>query len=280
MTHFQEETVVPSLSYTFPGVDWILGNHSDELTPWIPVISLLSSATTNFFLLPCCAYEFSGVKFRRTNAAKSQYMDYLDYVENICNECGFLFTRDRLKIPSTKRICFVSEGRAALPIPEIQLVQKLVGCNIASSEAIGNTDKLLSDIKIRDAVEKVRNCTQLDKSFVSLLVMKIVNFLLNETPQESSVWNVGTPLEIATIAGKLSKNDLQQLKSECGGLQTFIRNHHFIFKIADGKVALRKPEVSEKRTKSWRTKPCWFYCHHPQSCPLDSESCSFLHVQA
>jgi hypothetical protein len=32
----------PSLAFRFPGVDWILGNHSDELTPWIPVMACLS----------------------------------------------------------------------------------------------------------------------------------------------------------------------------------------------------------------------------------------------
>lgn len=24
---------------TYPDVDWLIGNHSDELTPWIPVIA-------------------------------------------------------------------------------------------------------------------------------------------------------------------------------------------------------------------------------------------------
>jgi hypothetical protein len=38
----------PSLAFRFPGVDWILGNHSDELTPWIPVMAFLSGMFKNF----------------------------------------------------------------------------------------------------------------------------------------------------------------------------------------------------------------------------------------
>ena len=40
--------MIPSLDTRFSGVDWILGNHSDELTPWIPVIAALSGQTHAF----------------------------------------------------------------------------------------------------------------------------------------------------------------------------------------------------------------------------------------
>jgi len=36
---FQEQAVTPSADSLFPEYDWIIGNHSDELTPWIPVIT-------------------------------------------------------------------------------------------------------------------------------------------------------------------------------------------------------------------------------------------------
>lgn len=36
---FQEKAITPSESFLFPGTDWLIGNHSDELTPWIPVIA-------------------------------------------------------------------------------------------------------------------------------------------------------------------------------------------------------------------------------------------------
>lgn len=36
---FQEKAITPGESCLFPGTDWLIGNHSDELTPWIPVIA-------------------------------------------------------------------------------------------------------------------------------------------------------------------------------------------------------------------------------------------------
>lgn len=36
---FQEKAITPSESFLFPGTDWLIGNHSDELTPWISVIA-------------------------------------------------------------------------------------------------------------------------------------------------------------------------------------------------------------------------------------------------
>lgn len=30
---------MPGDSHLFPDTDWLIGNHSDELTPWIPVIA-------------------------------------------------------------------------------------------------------------------------------------------------------------------------------------------------------------------------------------------------
>lgn len=35
----KEGSITPSDETLFPGVDWLIGNHSDELTPWIPVIA-------------------------------------------------------------------------------------------------------------------------------------------------------------------------------------------------------------------------------------------------
>ena len=43
---------------TFPDTDWLVGNHSDELTPWIPYLASKSGPRTNFFVLPCCFHDF------------------------------------------------------------------------------------------------------------------------------------------------------------------------------------------------------------------------------
>ncbi len=67
---------------SFDGYDWLIGNHSDELTPWIPVMAALTSYKTKFMVLPCCPFEFTR-KFRRRGTSKSVYRDYLDYVKEV-----------------------------------------------------------------------------------------------------------------------------------------------------------------------------------------------------
>lgn len=52
-------TLTPSADTLFPEYDWLIGNHSDELTPWLPVMAARSSFKTRFFVLPCCAHDFN-----------------------------------------------------------------------------------------------------------------------------------------------------------------------------------------------------------------------------
>jgi len=35
----QETALIVSDGLMYPETDWLIGNHSDELTPWIPVIA-------------------------------------------------------------------------------------------------------------------------------------------------------------------------------------------------------------------------------------------------
>lgn len=78
----QVSTVHPSATTTFPKYTWLIGNHSDELTPWIPVMAAITSHQTRFFVLPCCPFEFNR-KFTRRNPKSSIYRDYLDYVKEV-----------------------------------------------------------------------------------------------------------------------------------------------------------------------------------------------------
>lgn len=114
----------------FEDVEWIIGNHSDELTPWIPIIARNSSNNCKFWILPCCFYQLDG-KFTGNPAKKSRtlednsqcsicsldavlggrYRAYLDYVREIAETCGFIVLRDAVRIPSTKNICFASLER-------------------------------------------------------------------------------------------------------------------------------------------------------------------------
>jgi SAM-dependent methyltransferase len=106
-------------TYTCKDVDWILGNHSDELTPWIPAIAARSQtgpigaarARPRFFILPCCFFDLDGKKWaagfmRRTFAVKDKgqgrYEMYLQYIEAIVAAFGFRCGRENIRIPSTK----------------------------------------------------------------------------------------------------------------------------------------------------------------------------------
>ncbi|RZB66671.1 tRNA (uracil-O(2)-)-methyltransferase [Asbolus verrucosus] len=180
----------------FPNATWIIGNHSDELTPWIPVIASRSSPKTSYFVLPCCSYDFSGRKIRKSS-------------------------------------------------------------------------------------EPVRNCTQLDRNLIARIVNIVVKNLLIEQnfinkPANRQPWNQGGKLTLQEITQKIPKGDLKLLKNECGGLQTLMKNHRYIFELKEGFVSLRAP-LSLVECKKYQNKPCWYCKNHPDGCFFDDETCAYKH---
>ena len=265
----EEKTIIPSLDISFSDVDWILGNHSDELTPWIPVLASLSGTRTNFWILPCCPFNFTS-KYQRKNALVSVWRDYLDWLLDLCCDIGFQVNEDRMKIPSTKRVCLVGYQTDTL---EKDRLKNLV-----------NIDTFVP----RPKIEKVRNCTKLEKSFASSIVSKVVSWCLeqeNFIEINNQKWRSGGCLPLSDIVEKLKSDlvDLSKLKQECGGLQTLFRNHHYIFVVEKGTVRIRVPgkdiKKSSKETSKERhkTKPCWHFKNHPDGCPLPGDSCQWIH---
>ena len=122
-------------------------------------MSQLSQA--NYFVLPCCSYDFYG-KFQRTCQTKSQYRDYLNHVFNIGEKCGFSVQEDKLRIPSTKRICFLG----------IQDPEKSIDRNL-----LNMLDK---NFVPRPCEEIVRNCTKIPKKVTEEIIGLIVNALLRK----------------------------------------------------------------------------------------------------
>ncbi|KAL0130855.1 hypothetical protein PUN28_002455 [Cardiocondyla obscurior] len=295
-TRLQVDTIVPSSDTVFPDVDWIIGNHSDELTPWVPVIAARSSYECRFFLLPCCAYEFDGSKYRRHNAAESQYSEYMRYVKSVCEDCGFLTLVDRLRIPSTKRTCFVGwkrtctrENIAALDIN----IQKIINARSRVDNNIKtetqNSDLWSASFKPRDSTERTRNCTQLDKKLILEIVNLVVAHLLRTgrriplQRRPGETWNAGGQISICEVAKLIAPTMLHQLRNECGGLQTLLKNHSHIFCVAQGKVQFRIPGTVNKKKKRnanaslKKVKPCWFHRNHPDGCPVLEIDCGFQH---
>uniref|UniRef100_A0A914W587 tRNA (uracil-O(2)-)-methyltransferase n=1 Tax=Plectus sambesii TaxID=2011161 RepID=A0A914W587_9BILA len=134
-----------------PRQDWLIGNHSDELTPWIPVMAAKSAS--NFFLLPCCPFDFYGkfAKGRKSADGTTHFPSYIPYVRSICDDLGFDVEEDRLKIPSTKRACFIGT------IPKCGLPADLNERIALLTNATGATPHFVA----RPAVEVIRNCIHL-----------------------------------------------------------------------------------------------------------------------
>ncbi|NXF65592.1 TRM44 methyltransferase, partial [Ciccaba nigrolineata] len=150
----------------------------------------------------------------------------------------------------------------------------------------------------REKVEQIRNCASLPRDFVDDVVLNVANLLLNATPQKScsnthagntNTWNQGESLSLKEVAEHLNKETLKRLKSECGGLQTLLKNNHQVFEVLNGRVHIRdwrkekpsrktKPEVKRRfSAEAFKTRLCWFFIHHPDGCSLPSESCPYAH---
>lgn len=138
-------------TYVVPDdVDWIIGNHSDELTPWIPAIAARSqrghggitlNASPKFFVLPCCFFDMDGRKyaqhFRRSFYVKDQgqgrYEMYITYVERLSRGFGFAVERENMRIPSTKYIAILGQS---IEFPERVSEQAVAStCRLAMDDA-------------------------------------------------------------------------------------------------------------------------------------------------
>ncbi|ORX69968.1 DUF1613-domain-containing protein [Linderina pennispora] len=91
--------------------DWIIGNHADELVPWIPLIAA-KSPKTKFVVIPCCPHDLSGKKMNfATVAGQSKYHAYVEHISRIMGTCGFVAEKEFLRIPSTKNVALVGRSR-------------------------------------------------------------------------------------------------------------------------------------------------------------------------
>ncbi|KAM7366255.1 hypothetical protein PAMP_015709 [Pampus punctatissimus] len=314
-TLLEEKAITPSESFLFPGTDWLIGNHSDELTPWIPVIAARSSYCCRYFVLPCCFFDFYG-KYQRRQCKKSQYKEYIDFITEISQVSGFNTEEDCLRIPSTKRVCLVGKSRSYQVSDEaqaehrrahyVQSRQIASWATVQGSDIRNDRDCCHGDAEInrtpgsswgagfqpRDRVEVIRNCAALPRDFVDAVVLRVANVLLGMSVDDdggmsSTNWNRGGSLSVSEVAGLLEQETLQLLKKECGGLQTLLKNNHQVFRVEGGRVYIRdwrdkKSSRADAKKKpvapgALKTRPCWFHDHHHQGCPLQAEHCAFAH---
>ena len=226
-----EQTIDPRTS-VYDDVDWLIGNHSDELSPWLPVIALKSSKLTkcNFFLIPCCFFDFT-CKYDVKKPHESRYDTYLNFLREICQACGFSVYKDKLRIPSTRNVCFIcsldNESDSDLSI-ESSLKRKVISIVEDSSSA----DSFTVGFKARDLdlekAKSTRNCTKnVNFELRVVIVRKVLAHLLSETEnvkcvhmkkEDGSNWNAGATVTLGDVAKLFDKETLNKLKLECGGI--------------------------------------------------------------
>ncbi|XP_006629745.2 probable tRNA (uracil-O(2)-)-methyltransferase [Lepisosteus oculatus] len=331
-THLEECAITPSDSFLFQEADWLIGNHSDELTPWIPVMAARSSYFCRYFVLPCCFFDFYG-KYSRQHSEKSQYKEYIDFIAEVSRVCGFTVEEDCLRIPSTKRVCLIGKTRnydcsqeALVDDQRTQYIKKRLACQAMANhgKSAGETTHLQATVDClnvtthmddvakeinhdtdkqvcatgnwaagfqpREKIECVRNCAHLPRELIDKVVLQVANALLGLKTEDgqrcnNNTWNSGGSLTLRETAELLDKETLQNLKNECGGLQTLLKNNHQVFKVEGGRVGIRDwrmetgGRTSKRKTSSelLKTRLCWFHVNHPQGCPLPPESCAFAH---
>lgn len=273
-TNLMEGPITPDA--TFPQYTWWIGNHSDELTPWIPYLASRSRADAKVFLLPCCPFTFDG-KYQRQHGGISQYQSYLLFLQKLCSSMGFCVELDKLRIPSTKRICLVCKPLPRDPDSVAQFcedrtnfVKQYTTANcIPKRVCFGDLDQehreeteadsLAISFEPRSKVEEVRNCTQLNKKFLETVVDRIASHLLQVEPQlpvpedlprMDAAWCRGGTVCLGSLVQLLSEAELQTLKNQCGGLQTLLKNHRHVFLVKNGSVCLNTPSnsISKPRT--------------------------------
>ncbi|KAF8519458.1 DUF1613-domain-containing protein [Gautieria morchelliformis] len=117
---------------------FVIGNHADELTPWIPVVSALLPAS-GYLSIPCCPWDFDGRYERgRTGAyhvphfepksgeheafvsglgigtegqAGTSYSKYRIWLAYLSRACGWKVECEMLRIPSTRNWAIVGRQR-------------------------------------------------------------------------------------------------------------------------------------------------------------------------
>jgi tRNASer (uridine44-2'-O)-methyltransferase len=94
----------------FPEGTFIISNHSDELTPWTPILAAQSRSP--FMVIPCCSHDLSGAKFRApppkdTSKGSSAYAGLVAWVADIAAECNYEVETEMLRIPSTRNTALV-----------------------------------------------------------------------------------------------------------------------------------------------------------------------------
>jgi tRNASer (uridine44-2'-O)-methyltransferase len=121
----------PAEDLLLPTGCFLIGNHADELTPWIPPLATRHHAS-GYLSIPCCAWSFDA-RFDRSRdvpfcavdteslnlgaegAAGSSYALYRVWLAALSVHCGWAVEVEMLRIPSTRNWAIVGEFESSPP---------------------------------------------------------------------------------------------------------------------------------------------------------------------
>ncbi|KAG9311503.1 hypothetical protein JVU11DRAFT_7703 [Chiua virens] len=123
-----------AVPYLQPGA-FLIGNHADELTPWLPVIATMEYAS-GYLSIPCCAWSFDDrfsrsstvhivdlpaiaddetladrLNLGREGSHQSQYSVYRIWLAKLSQSMGWKVECDTLRIPSTRNWAIIGRCR-------------------------------------------------------------------------------------------------------------------------------------------------------------------------
>lgn len=108
----------------FPENAFLIGNHSDELTVWLPLFD------RPFIVIPCCSHALSGAKHRFTpkkQEAKSSYASLVDHVEEIASRFGWAIEKESLRIPSTRNTALIGRKKSDRENESVEMILESEG---------------------------------------------------------------------------------------------------------------------------------------------------------
>lgn len=98
---------------------FLIGNHSDELTLWLPLFGL------PFMVIPCCSHGLSGQKMRFTGKGqKSTYQALTEKVMQITKQAGWKPELELLRIPSTRNAAIIGRTLAHPGVDLTQIIER------------------------------------------------------------------------------------------------------------------------------------------------------------
>ncbi|KAL1746719.1 hypothetical protein HDZ31DRAFT_33576 [Schizophyllum fasciatum] len=134
--HALDPTAPSAADALLPSGAFLIGNHADELTPWVPLLAT-RHGSSGYLSIPCCAWAFD-TKYQRSRWAPyatpagfaeglnlggggsvaSGYSMYRVWLASLSLHCGWEVETEALRIPSTRNWAIVGRRRIAEKLEE------------------------------------------------------------------------------------------------------------------------------------------------------------------